>query len=173
MSPFGVIEALSMLLTTAFSPSRAQLSSGQANARAISSALSWISLRDPVAVTSATRGYSEKATAAGKRRFIQCVSSQIARRITALTNLSSDKLATSLSGLTNYLADCPCILCRTAIKQRRPNNAKREPPTNVPAGLVKHHGAPAMAPTASVASPFYKQFPDSASERSTVTGRAR
>ena len=44
----------------------------------------------------------------------------------------------------------------------------------MPAGFVKQLGAPAMQATASLASPFYKQFPNSAlttwSECSTVTG---
>jgi hypothetical protein len=127
------------------------------------------------------RGYSEKAyryRSQEKAFHTVCLVANCAKDNCTNEFEFQNKLATSLSGLTNYFADASkhfaSILCRTAIKQRRPNSAKREPPTNVPAGLVKHQGAPAMAPTASVASPFYKQFPNSAlttwSECSTVTG---
>jgi hypothetical protein len=74
-----------------------------------------------------------------------------------------NKLATSLSGLTNCFADASK---NEHLQQMRP-------------GLVESQGAPATAPAASVASPLknlkiHKHFPDSAlrtwSERSTVTG---
>jgi hypothetical protein len=109
------------------------------------------------------RGYSEKAyryRSQEKAFHTVCLVANCAKDNCTNEFEFQNKLATSLSGLTNYFADASkhfaSILCRTAIKQRRPNSAKREPPTNVPAGLVKHQGAPTMAPTASVASPFYK-----------------